>query len=129
MSLTEHLFLVPRFSAYGLDPRWWRIDDQGFDWDGIPPEKLQKPFIVSSILFGATLIGLLAWAVSTVGGGGPMWNQPGKPSHGSIGWSMMFGITSVLGACRADFITNVLCVSEILTFGGIELVTDLNSAP
>ncbi|ESK93519.1 ncs1 nucleoside transporter family protein [Moniliophthora roreri MCA 2997] len=64
----------------------------------VPPEKLQKPFIVSSILFAGTLIGLLAWAVSTVDGGGPMWNEPGNPSHGSIGWSMMFGITSVLGA-------------------------------
>ncbi|EEB98365.1 hypothetical protein MPER_02137, partial [Moniliophthora perniciosa FA553] len=61
-------------------------------------EKLQKPFIVSSVLFAGTLNGILAWAVSTVDGGGPMWKEPGNPSHGSIGWSMMFGITSVLGA-------------------------------
>ncbi|KAK1230371.1 hypothetical protein PQX77_006542 [Marasmius sp. AFHP31] len=64
----------------------------------IPPERLQRPFIVSSVLFSATLIGLLAWAVSNADGGGPMWKQPGTPVNGSIGWSMMFGITSVLGA-------------------------------
>ncbi|KAK7447423.1 hypothetical protein VKT23_014133 [Stygiomarasmius scandens] len=64
----------------------------------IPPERLQKPFIISSILFGGTLIGLLAWAVSNVHGVGPLFDQPGKPVHGSIGWSMMFGITSILGA-------------------------------
>ncbi|KAF8917445.1 permease for cytosine/purines, uracil, thiamine, allantoin-domain-containing protein [Mucidula mucida] len=64
----------------------------------IPPERLQKPFIVSSILFGGTLIGLLAWAVSNVHGPGPLFKEPGNPAHGSIGWSMMFAITSVLGA-------------------------------
>ncbi|THU83035.1 hypothetical protein K435DRAFT_823060 [Dendrothele bispora CBS 962.96] len=46
----------------------------------IPPERLQKPFIVSSILFGGTLIGLLAWAVYNVHGVGPMFEEPGKLS-------------------------------------------------
>ncbi|THU82716.1 hypothetical protein K435DRAFT_690981, partial [Dendrothele bispora CBS 962.96] len=64
----------------------------------IPPERLQKPFIVSSILFGGTLIGLLAWAVYNVHGVGAMFEEPGKLVHGSIGWSMMFGITSILAA-------------------------------
>ncbi|KAF9030987.1 hypothetical protein BDZ89DRAFT_1064306 [Hymenopellis radicata] len=64
----------------------------------IPPERLQKPFIVSSILFGGTLIGLLAWGVSNAHGSGTLFKEPGNPAHGSIGWSMMFAITSVLGA-------------------------------
>ncbi|KAL0573504.1 hypothetical protein V5O48_008457 [Marasmius crinis-equi] len=64
----------------------------------IPPERLQRPFIVSSVLFCGTLIGLLAWAVSTVGGGGPMWKEPGTPVNGNVGWSMVFAITSILGA-------------------------------
>ncbi|KAG7087948.1 hypothetical protein E1B28_011992 [Marasmius oreades] len=64
----------------------------------IPPERLQRPFIISSIIFSGTLIGLLAWAVSTVHGGGPMWKQPGQPINGSVGWSMVFGMTSILGS-------------------------------
>ncbi|EIM84155.1 uncharacterized protein STEHIDRAFT_123633 [Stereum hirsutum FP-91666 SS1] len=64
----------------------------------IPPERLQKPFIVSSVLFGGTLIGLLAWGVSNAGGPGPLFKEAGNPAHGSIGWSMMFGITSILGS-------------------------------
>ncbi|KAF9001638.1 hypothetical protein BDZ89DRAFT_1081664 [Hymenopellis radicata] len=64
----------------------------------IPPERLQRPFIVSSILFGGTLIGLLAWGVSNSHGSGTLFKEPGNPAHGSIGWSMMFAITSVLGA-------------------------------
>ncbi|KAG7087946.1 hypothetical protein E1B28_011990 [Marasmius oreades] len=75
----------------------------------IPPERLQRPFIISSIIFSGTLIGLLAWAVSTVHGGGPIWKQPGQPINSNVGWSMMFGITSILGAwgsgalCQSDW--------------------------
>ncbi|KAF9020371.1 hypothetical protein BDZ89DRAFT_1072293 [Hymenopellis radicata] len=64
----------------------------------VPPERLQRPFIVSSILFGGTLIGLLAWGVSNAHGSGTLFKEPGNPAHGSTGWSMMFAITSVLGA-------------------------------
>ncbi|PCH44346.1 NCS1 nucleoside transporter family protein [Wolfiporia cocos MD-104 SS10] len=64
----------------------------------IPPENLQKPFIVSSILFGGTLIGLLAWAVSSTDSAGPLFRQAGDPANGSIGWAMMFGITAILGS-------------------------------
>ncbi|KII93910.1 hypothetical protein PLICRDRAFT_694993 [Plicaturopsis crispa FD-325 SS-3] len=64
----------------------------------IPPERLQKPFIISSCMFGGTLIGLLAWGVTNAHGAGPLFKEAGEPAHGSIGWSMMFGITSVLGA-------------------------------
>ncbi|KAL0568333.1 hypothetical protein V5O48_013655 [Marasmius crinis-equi] len=67
----------------------------------IPPERLQRPFVVSSILFSGTLIGLLAWAVPTAGGGGPMWKERGDPADGNVGWSMVFAITSILGAWGA----------------------------
>lgn len=64
----------------------------------IPPEKLQKPFIVSSVMFGGTLLGLLIWAVSNVHSAGPLFKEPGNPENGSIGWAMMFGITAILGS-------------------------------
>lgn len=65
----------------------------------VPPEKLQKPFIASSTMFVATLIGLLAWGVSNNGGGaGPLFQLESKPAHGSTGWAMMFGIAGILGS-------------------------------
>lgn len=64
----------------------------------IPPERLQKPFIVSSFMFGGTLIGLLAWAVSNTHSGGPLFREPASPVHGGTGWAMLFGITAILGA-------------------------------
>ncbi|KAG2049225.1 hypothetical protein BDR06DRAFT_1012331 [Suillus hirtellus] len=64
----------------------------------IPPERLQKPFIVSSVMFSATLIGLLAWAVSNTHSGGPLFQEPASPVHGETGWAMLFGITAILGA-------------------------------
>ncbi|KAI0734021.1 permease for cytosine/purines, uracil, thiamine, allantoin-domain-containing protein [Fomitopsis betulina] len=64
----------------------------------IPPERLQRPFVVSSIMFSGTLIGLLVWAVSNVHGPGPLFKGEGEPANGSIGWAMMFGITAILGS-------------------------------
>ncbi|KAH9918336.1 permease for cytosine/purines, uracil, thiamine, allantoin-domain-containing protein [Amylocystis lapponica] len=65
----------------------------------IPPERLQRPFIVSSTLFGGTLIGLLAWGVSNAHGDGPLFKQTDvTPVNGSVGWAMMFGITAILGS-------------------------------
>jgi NCS1 family nucleobase:cation symporter-1 len=62
----------------------------------VPPERLQRPFIVSSIAFGATSIGLLAWAVPKAGGGGPLFKTVNTAS--STPFSMMLGITSILGS-------------------------------
>ncbi|KAG2049212.1 hypothetical protein BDR06DRAFT_941972 [Suillus hirtellus] len=64
----------------------------------IPPERLQKPFIVSSVMFSATLIGLLAWAVSNTHSGGPLFQEQASLIHGGTGWAMLFGITAILGA-------------------------------
>ncbi|KAG1898460.1 permease for cytosine/purines, uracil, thiamine, allantoin-domain-containing protein [Suillus fuscotomentosus] len=64
----------------------------------IPPERLQKPFIVSSVMFSATLIGLLVWAVSNTHSGGPLFQEKASPVHGGTGWAMLFGITAILGA-------------------------------
>jgi NCS1 family nucleobase:cation symporter-1 len=67
-----------------------------------PPEKLQKPFIFSSAAFGATLIGLLGWAVSTAGGGGPLFKTANTSD--STSFSMMLGITSILSSWGAGTI-------------------------
>ncbi|KAJ7264760.1 permease for cytosine/purines, uracil, thiamine, allantoin-domain-containing protein [Mycena rebaudengoi] len=64
----------------------------------IPPERLQRPFVVSSVMFGGTLIGLLTWATATAKGVGPLFERNAEPAHGSVGWAMMFGITAVLGS-------------------------------
>ncbi|WVQ67214.1 uncharacterized protein L199_005409 [Kwoniella botswanensis] len=62
----------------------------------VPPERLQRPFVLSSAAFGATLIGLLAWAVPNAGGGGPLFKTVNTAS--STPYSMMLGITSILGS-------------------------------
>jgi NCS1 family nucleobase:cation symporter-1 len=67
-----------------------------------PPEKLQKPFIFSSAAFGATLIGLLAWAVPNAGGGGPLFKTANTAD--STSFSMMLGITSILSSWGAGTI-------------------------
>ncbi|KAJ7041351.1 permease for cytosine/purines, uracil, thiamine, allantoin-domain-containing protein [Mycena alexandri] len=64
----------------------------------IPPERLQRPFVVSSVMFGGTLIGLLAWATTAAKGVGPLFQRNAEPAHGSVGWAMMFGITAILGS-------------------------------
>ncbi|BEI86532.1 hypothetical protein CcaverHIS002_0608190 [Cutaneotrichosporon cavernicola] len=63
---------------------------------------LQRPFVISSIAFGATLIGLLAWAVPTAGGGGPLFHT--QNTAPSTSYSMMLGITSILSAWGAGTI-------------------------
>ncbi|BEJ12934.1 hypothetical protein CspHIS471_0301080 [Cutaneotrichosporon sp. HIS471] len=68
----------------------------------VPPERLQRPFVISSIAFGATLIGLLAWAVPTAGGGGPLFHT--QNTAPSTSYSMMLGITSILSAWGAGTI-------------------------
>lgn len=62
----------------------------------VPPEKLQKPFIISSIAFVSTILGLTIWSVHTNGGGGPLFHTPNTAP--STSWSMIFGITSILGS-------------------------------
>jgi len=62
----------------------------------IPPERLQRPFIVSAVAFICTIFGLTIWAVHTNGGGGPLFHTPNTAV--STSWSMIFGITSILGS-------------------------------
>lgn len=69
-----------------------------------PPEKLQRPFIVSSAAFGCTMIGLLAWSVPKAGGGGPLFTVQNSSSTATgtggsaISYAMMLGITSILSS-------------------------------
>lgn len=69
-----------------------------------PPEKLQRPFIVSSAAFACTMIGLLAWSVPRAGGGGPLFTMDNSPSmatgsgNSAVSYAMMLGITSILSS-------------------------------
>ena len=62
----------------------------------VPPERLQRPFIISSAAFGCTLIGLLAWSVPKAHGGGPLFKTVNTAS--STSYSMWLGITSILSS-------------------------------
>lgn len=65
-----------------------------------PPERLQRPFIVSSLAFGCTMVGLLAWSVPKAGGGGPLFHldSSAKFNNTSVSYGMMLGITSILAS-------------------------------
>ncbi|KAH7918355.1 hypothetical protein BV22DRAFT_1134648 [Leucogyrophana mollusca] len=87
----------------------------------IPPGKLQRPFIISSIMFGGTLIGLLAWAVTNTHSGCPLFVQAGNPIHSGTDWAMIFGINAVLGPrpfclilCAVIGIIVTSCAQEII---------------
>lgn len=75
----------------------------------VAPERLQRPFIVCSSAFGLTLIGLLAWSVSTQGGGGPLFHTVNTST--STPYSMMLGITSILSRC---VLTRLLVMLKIV---------------
>ncbi|KAK2793617.1 hypothetical protein FQN51_001195 [Onygenales sp. PD_10] len=62
----------------------------------IPPERLQKPFAISFVLFSSSCIGLLIWARINTGSAGTMFHQPATAP--SVGWGVMYGISSILGA-------------------------------
>ncbi|KII93698.1 hypothetical protein PLICRDRAFT_69314, partial [Plicaturopsis crispa FD-325 SS-3] len=62
----------------------------------VPPERLQRPFLITGVMFAMTLVGLLVWSVKHAGGGGPLFHTPQTTPN--VGWSVMFGITSILGS-------------------------------
>lgn len=62
----------------------------------IPPEKMQVPFFLSFFCLCGTCFGLLGWAVQTEGGAGPMFHDEATTKE--VGWSVMFGITALLGS-------------------------------
>ncbi|KAF7970275.1 hypothetical protein HWV62_24464 [Athelia sp. TMB] len=62
----------------------------------VPPERLQRPFVISAVALTCTLLGLTIWSVHTNGGGGPLFHTPNTAANTS--WSMIFGITSILGS-------------------------------
>lgn len=65
---------------------------------GIPPEKTKKLLMVMNASSLVTLVGILIWALSTAHGGGPLLTQSAPVASGSqLGWSIVYGITSVVG--------------------------------
>jgi len=87
-----------------------------------PPEKLQKPFVFSSAAFGATLIGLLAWAVSNAGGGGPLFKTANTAD--STSFSMMLGITSILSSWGAGTLGQSDWVCDAKSITTFDLMAD-----
>ncbi|OAX85037.1 hypothetical protein ACJ72_00597 [Emergomyces africanus] len=65
----------------------------------ISPERLQKPFAISFVLFTSSCIGILIWAVTYAHGAGSLFHQPSTTP--SVGWGMLYGINAILGAWGA----------------------------
>ncbi|OJD20027.1 hypothetical protein AJ78_00043 [Emergomyces pasteurianus Ep9510] len=65
----------------------------------ISPERLQKPFAISFVLFTSSCIGILIWAVTYAHGAGTMFHQPSATP--SVGWGMLYGINAILGGWGA----------------------------
>ncbi|KAJ9312560.1 hypothetical protein DTO271D3_7107 [Paecilomyces variotii] len=65
----------------------------------IPPERLQIPFAISFVLFAASCLGILIWAVVNAHGPGEMFNH--TPTTIPVGWGVMYGITAIMGAWGA----------------------------
>ncbi|EQL35544.1 hypothetical protein, variant 2 [Blastomyces dermatitidis ATCC 26199] len=65
----------------------------------IPPERLQKPFAISFVLFASSCIGMLIWGVENAHGPGSMFHKPA--STPSVTWGMLYGISAILGAWGA----------------------------
>ncbi|EPQ54370.1 NCS1 nucleoside transporter family protein [Gloeophyllum trabeum ATCC 11539] len=67
----------------------------------IPPERMQRPFFLTFVLFAGTAFGMLAWAVAQTGGSaGPLFHTRSAAPQGR-GWAFMFGVTSLLGSWGA----------------------------
>ncbi|KXT17659.1 hypothetical protein AC579_9041 [Pseudocercospora musae] len=68
----------------------------------LPPEKLDKPFLISFAGFTMTVFGILIWAVHHAGGtAGPYFAHDYKTDSpvlaNSIPWAVIYGATAVLG--------------------------------
>lgn len=64
----------------------------------VPPERLQKPFFATTLLFTATVLGMLIWSVKTAGGAGPYFDGSPIPSNGTdTKWGILFGIFAFVG--------------------------------
>ncbi|KAI5357463.1 putative purine-cytosine permease [Septoria linicola] len=67
----------------------------------LPPEKLDRPFMISFALFTGTVFGILIWAVHHADGtAGPYFAHDYKSDSvlaDSVGWAVVYGATAVLG--------------------------------
>lgn len=64
-----------------------------------PPEKLDKPFLVSCVGFALTIFGLLIWSVHAAGGPGLYFAKDYVPEvklGNSTPWAVVYGATAVL---------------------------------
>lgn len=65
----------------------------------LPPDKTKRLFYVMNTISFFTLIGIMIWALSAAGGGGPLLAQSAAvKSSTELGWSIVHGITTVVGS-------------------------------
>lgn len=65
----------------------------------LPPEKTKKLLAVMNAVSFFTLLSILIWALSAAKGGGPLLSKASTLSSSSeLGWSIVNGITSVVGS-------------------------------
>jgi len=65
----------------------------------LPPDKIKRLLAVMNAISFFTLLSMLIWALSAANGGGPLLSKPSTVSSSSdLGWSIVGGITSVIGS-------------------------------
>lgn len=65
----------------------------------LPPDKTKRLFYVMNTISFFTLVGIMIWALSDAGGGGPLLSQSATvKSSTELGWSIVHGITTVVGS-------------------------------
>ncbi|KPI41863.1 Uracil permease [Cyphellophora attinorum] len=63
----------------------------------VPPEKLQKPFLVAFGMIAGTMFGMLIWALCAAHGAGTLVST-GPTKHGSaLSWGTLYGLQSLVG--------------------------------
>jgi NCS1 family nucleobase:cation symporter-1 len=65
----------------------------------VPPERIKWIVLWMNIVSATTLVCMMIWALSTAHGAGPLLSAPATVQSGSeLGWSIVLGITTVIGS-------------------------------
>ncbi|KIW27545.1 uncharacterized protein PV07_07273 [Cladophialophora immunda] len=63
----------------------------------VPPERLQKPFLLAFAMITCTMFGMLIWALCAAHGAGTLISS-GPTQRGSVlGWNTLYGLQSLVG--------------------------------
>jgi NCS1 family nucleobase:cation symporter-1 len=81
----------------------------------LAPERAKKPMAVSVIITFVTLFAMTTWSSVHSHGLGSLWTvNSALKSHGDVGWTMVSGITSVIGAIAPAIGMSSIVTSEEL---------------